>query len=404
MLPASIKDDFPILRREVRGRPLRYLDNAATTQKPKAVLDTLQRFYAEENANVHRGVHHLSERATLAYDAARERVRRYLNAELAEEIVFVRGTTEAVNLIAATLGRSMVKADDEVLITALEHHSNLVPWQLLCQEKGAQLKVLPINDRGELVLDTLDALLTPRTRLFALTHVSNALGTVTPVRELIQRAHAHGVPVVVDGAQAVAHTKVDVRALDADFYAFSGHKVYGPTGIGAVYGKRARWEALPPYQSGGDMIADVSFEETTFAPMPAKFEAGTPNIAGAIGLAAALDYVEGVGLEAIAAHEHALLEQGLSLLGALPGLRLVGTPAERAGVISFVLEGIHPHDVGTLLDGAGVAVRAGHHCAQPLMTRFGLPGTVRASLGLYNTEADLLALRDGLIEARRFFG
>lgn len=404
MLSPELRQDFPILHREVHGRPLRYLDNAATTQKPAAVVEALRRYYEEENANVHRGVHHLSERATLAYDKARDRVRRFLNAKQPEEIVFVRGTTEGINLIASTLGRSTVKAGDEVLITAMEHHSNLVPWQLLCEEKGASLKVVPINDRGELRLEEVEKLLSPRTRLFAVTHVSNALGTVNPLRELIDQAHARGIPVLVDGAQAVAHAKVDVRALGADFYAFSGHKVYGPTGIGAVYGKAELWDRLPPYQSGGDMIAEVTFEKTTFAPMPARFEAGTPNIAGAVGLAAALDYVEGIGLDRIAAHEHALLEYGLSQLASVPGLRMVGTPAERAGVLSFVLEGIHPHDVGTLLDRAGVAVRAGHHCAQPLMARFGLPGTVRASLALYNERADLDALRDGLLEARRFFG
>lgn len=404
MLPTSVRDDFPILRREVHGKPLRYLDNAATTQKPRQVIDAVRRYYEEENANVHRGVHHLSERATLAYDRARERVRRFLNAEAAEEIVFVRGTTEAINLLASTLGRSTVKAGDRVLVTAMEHHSNLVPWQLLCEEKGATLDVLPITDRGELRLEALEPLLTARTRVFALTHVSNALGTVNPVKDLIAQAHARGIPVVVDGAQAVAHQKVDVRELGADFYAFSGHKVYGPTGIGAVWGKGARWEALPPYQSGGDMIAEVRFEKTTFAPMPAKYEAGTPNIAGAVGLAAALDYLEGVGIAKAAAHEHALLEHGLARLQEVEGLQLVGTPAERAGVISFVLKGIHPHDLGTLLDRQGIAVRAGHHCAQPLMSRFGLPGTVRASVALYNEKADLDALHDGLVKARRFFG
>jgi cysteine desulfurase/selenocysteine lyase len=403
-LPDSVFADFPILRREVHGRPLRYLDNAATTQKPQVVVDVLRRFYEDQNANVHRGVHHLSEQATLAYDRARERVRKFLNAPSAEEIVFVRGTTEAINLIASTFGRSRVKAGDEVLITALEHHSNLVPWQLLCEEKGATLKVVPVDDRGELSLSAVEPLLTPRTKLFALTHVSNALGTVNPVRELVALAHAHGVPVVVDGAQAVAHAKVDVQALDADFYAFSGHKVYGPTGIGALYGKAKWWEEMPPYQSGGDMIAEVTFEKTTFAPMPARFEAGTPNIAGAIGLEAALGYVERLGPEAIEAHEHQLLEYGLGELAKVPGLRLVGEPAHRAGVISFVVERIHPHDLGTFLDRKGVAVRAGHHCAQPLMSRFGLAGTVRASVAVYNQQADLDALREGLLEARRFFG
>jgi cysteine desulfurase/selenocysteine lyase len=297
-----------------------------------------------------------------------------------------------------------VKAGDRVLVTAMEHHSNLVPWQLLCEEKGATLDVLPITDRGELRLEALEPLLTARTRVFALTHVSNALGTVNPVKDLIAQAHARGIPVVVDGAQAVAHQKVDVRELGADFYAFSGHKVYGPTGIGAVWGKGARWAALPPYQSGGDMIAEVSFEKTTFAPMPARYEAGTPNISGAVGLAAALDYLEGVGIAKAAAHEHALLEHGLARLKEVEGLQLVGTPTERAGVISFVLKGIHPHDLGTLLDQHGIAVRAGHHCAQPLMSRFGLPGTVRASVALYNENADLDALHDGLVKARRFFG
>lgn len=404
MLSPSVRNDFPLLARAVHGKPLVYLDNAATTQKPRAVIDAVRRYYEEENANVHRGVHHLSERATLAYDRARERVRRFLNAPHADEVVFVRGTTEAVNLLAATLGRSTVGPGDRVLITAMEHHSNLVPWQLLCEEKGATLDVLPVDDQGELRLEALDKLLTSRTRLFAVAHVSNALGTVNPLPELIRAAHARDIPVVVDGAQAVAHAEVDVQALGADFYAFSGHKLYGPMGIGVLWGRRERWEKLPPYQSGGDMISEVRFEKTTWAPMPAKFEAGTPNVAGAVGLAAALDYLDGIGRPAVAAHEQTLLDHGLRALEDVEGLKLVGTPRHRAGVISFVLKGIHPHDLGTVLDRAGIAVRAGHHCAQPLMERFGLAGTVRASVGLYNRPEELDALAAGLREARRFFG
>jgi len=380
----------------VHGRRLVYLDNAATTQKPQAVIDRISHFYTHENANVHRGVHVLSERATDSYEQARETVRRFLRATDRQEIVFVRGTTEAINLVASSYGGSCIGRDDEVLITTMEHHSNIVPWQILCEEKGARLRVAPITDAGELRLDEFEALLSDRTKIVAVVHVSNALGTVNPIEDIVRIAHSRGVPVLVDGAQAVAHTKVDVQALDCDFYTFSGHKIFGPTGIGVLYGKAALLDAMPPYQAGGDMISSVSFERTLYNVLPYKFEAGTPNIAGGIAFGAALDYVSGLGLTAIARHEHDLLTYATEALSAIEGLRIVGTAREKAGVLSFVLDGIHPHDIGTVLDREGIAIRTGHHCAQPVMDRFGLPATARASFGLYNTREEIDALVAGI--------
>jgi cysteine desulfurase / selenocysteine lyase len=400
---ARIRADFPILDQEVRGRPLVYLDSAATTQKPQSVIDALVRYYTHDNANVHRGVHALSERATQAYEGARERVRRFINARDVKELVFVRGYTEAINLVAQSYGGSRVGPGDEVLITAMEHHSNIVPWQMLCERVGATLKVAPVDGRGELRLEALDALLTERTRLFAVTHVSNALGTVNPVRELVRRAHARGVPVLVDGAQAMQHFRVDVRELDCDFYVLSGHKMFGPTGIGVLYGKASVLESMPPWQGGGDMILTVTMEKTVYNRLPYRFEAGTPDIAGAVGLAAALDYLDGVGLDAIAAHDRELLEYGAGALEQVPGLTLLGRARERSGVLSFVLEDVHAHDVGTILDREGIAIRAGHHCAQPLLACFGVAATARASLALYNTREDVDALVRGLHKVREVF-
>ncbi len=399
----KVRRDFPILERRVHGKRLVYLDNAATSQKPRAVIDAISRYYEQGNANIHRGVHFLSVQATEAHDAARTTVQAFLNARDAHEIVFVRGATEAINLVAQSYGRTHVAAGDEVLITALEHHSNIVPWQILCQEKKAQLKVVPINDRGELVLEQFEKLLGPRTRIVAVTQVSNALGTVVPVRQLIELAHSRGVPVLVDGAQAIPHFSTDVQALDCDFYVFSGHKVYGPTGIGVLYGKAALLEGMPPYQSGGDMISSVSFEKTTYNKLPYKFEAGTPDIAGAIGLHAALQYLNELGMENIAAHEDALLAYATETVAAIPGVRLIGTADQKVGVLSFVLEGVHPHDIGTILDQEGIAIRTGHHCAQPIMERFGVPATARASFGLYNTHAEVDALVEGIQKVREVF-
>ena len=399
-----VADDFPILARPVHGRRLTYLDNGATTQKPNAVIEAEARFYRESNANIHRGVHWLSQHATELYDAARVTVQRFIGAARADEIVFTRGTTEAINLVANTWGRKTLKAGDEILITTLEHHSNIVPWQMLCEQTGAVLKVAPVNDAGEVEQDAFDALLGERTRLVAITHVSNALGTVNPVARMVERAHAVGAVVLVDGAQAVAHQAVDVQALGCDFYVFSGHKLYGPTGIGALYGRARLLADMPPWHGGGDMIRTVSFERSTYAEPPQRFEAGTPNIAGAVGLAAAIDYVQGLGMEAIAAHEHALLERATAALTAIPGLRMVGTAREKTGILSFVIEHIHPHDLGTILDSEGVAIRAGHHCAMPLMTRFGIPGTARASLAVYNNDEDIAALVAAIDKAQDLFG
>ncbi|MCP5310947.1 cysteine desulfurase [Cognatazoarcus halotolerans] len=403
-LRLEVAGDFPILSRTVHGRRLVYLDNGATTQKPETVIEAERTFYRESNANIHRGVHWLSQHATDLYEAGRKTVQRFINAAKAEEVVFTRGTTEAINLVAQSWGRAQLKAGDEILITTMEHHSNIVPWQLLCEQTGAVLKVAPINDAGELELDAFAALLGERTRLVAITHVSNALGTVNPLAGLIEQAHAVGATVLVDGAQAVAHQAVDVQALGCDFYAFSGHKLYGPTGIGALYGRHALLAAMPPWQGGGDMIRTVSFERSTYADVPQRFEAGTPNIAGVVGLAAAIDYVSGIGMASIAVHEHALLEHATATLNGIPGLRLIGTAANKAGILSFMVDGIHPHDLGTILDAEGVAIRAGHHCAMPLMTRFGIPGTARASLGVYNDEADIAALAEAIEKAQHMFG
>ena len=399
----SFAADFPILSRPVHGRRLVYLDNAATTHKPDAVIEAERAFYRESNANIHRGVHWLSQHATDLHEAAREKVRRLLNAARADEIVFTRGTTEAINLVAQSWGRANLKPGDEILVTGMEHHSNIVPWQLLCAQTGAVLRHVPITDSGELEPGAFESLLGPRTRLVAVVHVSNALGTVNPVEEMTRKAHAVGALVLVDGAQAVAHQKVDVRAIGCDFYAFSGHKLYGPTGIGALYGRRELLAAMPPWQGGGDMIRTVSCEGSTWAEPPARFEAGTPNIAGAVALGAAIDYVEGVGLERIAAHEHALLARATEAVQQLPGVRLYGTAPGKAGILSFTVQGIHPHDLGTILDAEGVAIRAGHHCAMPVMTRFGIPGTARASFALYNDERDVDALVAAIGKAQRLF-
>jgi cysteine desulfurase / selenocysteine lyase len=400
----AVRKDFPILHQQIRGKPLVYLDSAATSQKPRAVIDAIARYYFEDNANVHRGVHLLSERATKDYEDAREKVRRFVNAAHAHEIVFVRGTTEAINLVAQTYGRNKLRAGDEILVTEMEHHSNIVPWQLLCEEKGATLRVAPIDDEGQLQLEELERLLGPRTRLLALAHVSNALGTVNPVRRIVEMAHRRKVPVLLDGAQAVPHLAVDVQALGCDFYAFSGHKLFGPTGIGVLYGRSELLEQMPPWQGGGDMISSVTFEKTTWNKLPYKFEAGTPDIAGAVGLGAAIDYLGGLGLAAVAAHEHDLLSYGTAALAEVPGLRLIGTAKEKAAVLSFVLGDLHPHDVGTVLDREGIAIRTGHHCAQPLMRRFGVTGTARASLAFYNRRQEIDALVSGLHKVREILG
>jgi len=400
----AIRRDFPILQIRVRGKPLVYLDSGATSQKPQAVIDTITRFYEAENANIHRGVYYLSERATEAYEAARVRIQRALNAREAGEVVFVRGTTEAINLVAYSFVRPALAPGDEILVSAMEHHSNIVPWQLVAGERGARIRVIPMNDRGELAMDDLTSLIGPRTRMVAVTHVSNALGTVNPVEEIVSIAHSRGVPVLVDGAQAVPHGPVDVQRLGCDFYAFSGHKAFGPTGIGVLYGRAERLAAMQPFQGGGDMIRSVTFERTEYADPPARFEAGTPNISGAIGLAAALDYVESIGWDVIQPHEADLLCHATSLLEAIPGVRLIGTARHKAAVVSFVLDGVHPHDLGTIADQEGVAIRAGHHCAQPVMERFGVPATARASLAFYNNRQDIEALAAAVTKARKVFG
>jgi cysteine desulfurase/selenocysteine lyase len=399
-----LRADFPILGRRVRGKPLVYLDNAATSQKPQVVIDAVTRFYSSDNANIHRGVHFLSERATLAYDAVRQKVARFLNAGSVREIVFTRGTTESINLVAQSFGRSVLRPGDEVLITGMEHHSNIVPWQLVCEQTGARVRAVPITGTGELDLEAFDRLLGERTRLVALVHLSNALGTVNPVRELVVRAHARGVPVLVDGAQSAPHLGVDVQSLDCDFFACSGHKMFGPTGVGVLYGRESLLERMPPWQGGGDMIASVTLERSTWAPVPAKFEAGTPMIAEVIGLGAAIDYLNAVGLAAIAAWEHELLATATERVREIDGLRLVGTAREKASVLSFVMDGVHPHDVGTVLDDEGVAIRAGHHCAQPVMQHFGVPATARASFAVYNTLEEIDVLVGGLRRVRKVFG
>lgn len=401
---ARVREDFPVLAERVHGKPLAYLDNAATAQKPRAVLHRLARYYETENSNIHRGVHRLSEKATQAYEDARGTLRRFVNAAEDREIVFVRGATEAINLVARCYGGARLQPGDEVVVSAMEHHSNIVPWQIVCREKGARLRVVPIDDRGDMVLEEYHRLLGPRTRMVALPHVSNALGTVNPVRELVRAAHGVGAPVLIDGAQGAPHAVVDVQDLDCDFYAFSGHKLYGPTGVGVLYGKADLLEAMPPYQGGGDMILSVSFERTEYNVLPYKFEAGTPHIAGVVGLGAAVDYLDALGLDAVAAHEDRLLTYAVERLTRTPGVRFIGTPKRRASLVSFVLDGVHAHDVGTILDREGVAVRTGHHCAMPVMERYGVPATVRASFGCYNTETEVDALADGLEKAGRIFG
>jgi cysteine desulfurase / selenocysteine lyase len=399
-----VRRDFPILDRTVNGRPLVYLDSGASSQRPVAVLRAVEQYETHSHANIHRGVHALSQAATEAFEGARERVRRFINARSTKEIIFVRGTTEAINLVAQSYARPRFKAGDEIIVTALEHHANIVPWQMVCEQTGCTLKVAPINKRGELLFDEYVKLLSPRTKLVAIAHVSNALGSILPVKRIVDAAHAQGAVVLVDGAQAVPHAHVDVRALGCDFYAFSGHKLYGPTGIGVLYGREELLQSMPPWQGGGDMILTVSFEKTTYSDLPAKFEAGTPNISGAVGLAAAMDYVESLGLDAIAAHEHRLVELATAELQKIPGIQIVGTAANKASIVSFTLDGVHPHDLGTILDHEGVAVRTGHHCAMPLMTFLGLPATARASFGVYNTEQDVASLVAALGKAREVFG
>jgi cysteine desulfurase/selenocysteine lyase len=400
---ARIRADFPILAREVYGKPLVYLDNAATTQKPRVVIDAIRRFYEETNANIHRGLHFLSERATEQYESVRSKVRDFLGAGDDREIVFTRGTTEAINLVAASWGRWQLRPGDEIVLSAMEHHSNIVPWQLVCEATGAKIRVIPMDDSGELQLEQYEKLLGPRTKLVAITHVSNALGTVNPVEKIVAAAKAVGARVLVDGAQAVPHLPVNVQALGCDFYAFSGHKLFGPTGVGVLWGRAELLDAMPPYQGGGEMIRTVTFERSTWNHIPHKFEAGTPPIAEVIGLGAAIDYVEQVGREAISQHEHGLLARAIQGLSAVPGVRIVGTAKHKAAVVSFVLDGIHPHDVGTILDREGIAIRAGHHCAQPLMQRLGLVATARASFALYNTVEEADALVAGVAKVIEVF-
>jgi cysteine desulfurase/selenocysteine lyase len=399
----ELSKDFPALHQHVHGKPLVYLDNAATSQKPQSVIDAVTRFYEQDCSNIHRGVHLLSERATKAYEDVRLKAQHFIHAANPAEVIFVRGATEAINLVAQTYGRKHVQAGDTVLVSAMEHHSNIVPWQMLCEEKGAHLRVIPMNGRGELLLDEYEKLLTPKPKIVAITHVSNALGTINPVKQMIRAAHERNIPVLIDGAQAVPHLQVDVQDLECDFYAFSAHKMYGPTGIGILYGKKHLLEAMPPYQGGGDMISSVTFEKTTYNDLPHKFEAGTPNIAGVIGLGAAIDYLTHIGLDKVAAHEHDLLAYATEQFTRLPGVRIIGTAKEKAAVLSFVLDGIHPHDIGTILDQEGIAVRTGHHCAQPVMQFFSIPATTRASFALYNTEAEIDALTRGVKKVQEMF-
>ncbi len=401
---ARIRKDFPILERTIRGKPLVYINNAATTQKPRAVIDAVSRYYAHYNSNVHRGLDELTEQATEAFETARAKAQSFIGAADEREVVFVRGTTEAINLVAQSFVRPRMREGDEILITEMEHHSNIVPWQLVCEQTGARLRVLPFDERGELVLEQLDQLLTPRTRFLALAHVSNALGTVNPVGQIVDAARAAGVPVLVDGAQAAPHLRVDVRELGCDFYAFSGHKTYGPTGIGVLYGRAELLDAMPPYHGGGEMIRSVTFERTTYHDIPYKFEAGTPNTAGAIGLGAAIDYLAGIDAAALQAHEEEVLAYATEKVSEVPGVRVTGTAKEKVSIVSFVMEGVHAHDVGTILDREGVAARAGHHCAQPVMQHFGVPATTRASFGLYNTRQEVDRLIEGLHRVHEIFG
>ena len=400
----QVRKDFPILAQKVHGKLLVYLDNGATSQKPRAVIEALNHYYAEQNSNIHRGVHHLSERATAAYEAAREKVRRFVNARREQEIVFVRGTTEAINLVAQSYGRTFLKEGDEIIISAMEHHSNIVPWQMLCEQVHARLRVIPMNHDGELVIDEYRQLLNEKTKFVSVAHVSNALGTIVPVKEMVKLAHERGVPVLVDGAQAVPHLKVDVQDIGCDFYAFSGHKMFGPTGVGILYGRSELLDVMPPYQGGGDMISLVTFEKTHYNVLPYKFEAGTPHIAGGIGLGAAIDYLAALDWQQLSSHEDDLLAYATGALSDIEGLRIIGNAKEKAGVISFVFDHLHAHDVGTILDQEGVAVRAGHHCAMPVMQRFGVPATTRASFALYNTREEIDALVKAVRKALKVFG
>ncbi len=401
---ARIRQDFPILEQKINGRPLVYLDSAASSQKPRAVIESIRDCYSRYYSNIHRGVHRLSEQSTTAYEAARVKVQKFLNARESREVIFVRSTTEAINLVAQTYGRKFVGSGDEVLITTMEHHSNIVPWQMLCEEKGAALKVAPINDDGELLMEEFRRLLTPRTRIVALVHISNSLGTVNPVREIVELAHDQGAVVLLDGAQAAPHLEIDVQGIGCDFYAFSGHKLYGPSGVGVLYGREKWLEEMPPYQGGGDMISTVTFEKTTYNSLPFKFEAGTPNITGGIGLGAAIDYLEGLDLAAARAHEQDLLDRTVTALSEFTGLRIIGQARDRASNVSFVLDRIHAHDIGTILDQEGIAVRTGHHCTQPLMKRFGVPATARVSFAIFNTREEIAALVGGLQSVRKVFG
>ena len=400
---SKIRKDFPILKQKIHGKPLVYLDNGATSQKPQIVIDTLNRYYAAENSNIHRGVHFLSERATAAYETARHKIKRFINARSEQEIIFVRGTTEAINLVAQSYGRTFLKRGDEIIVSAMEHHSNIVPWQMLCEQIGARLRVIPINHDGEIVFDEYRRLLSEKTKFISVTHVSNALGTIVPVKDIVRLARERHVPVFLDGAQAVPHLKVDIQDLDCDFYAFSGHKLFGPTGVGVLYGRAELLDAMPPYQGGGDMISLVTFEKTHYNTLPYKFEAGTPHIAGGIGLAAAIDYLDGLDWKQVAAHEHDLLAYATTALYRIEGLSIFGTAKEKASVISFVFDHVHAHDVGTILDQEGVAVRAGHHCAMPVMQRFGVPATTRASFALYNTREEVDVLVRGIHRALQVF-
>jgi cysteine desulfurase / selenocysteine lyase len=401
---ARIREDFPILKETVHGKPLVYFDNGATSQKPQSVIDAIDRYYREENSNIHRGVHHLSERATVAYEAAREKIQGFVNAKASSEIIFVRGTTEAINLAAQSYGRNFLQPGDEIVVSAMEHHSNIVPWQMLCEQIGARLRVIPINHDGEIVMEEYRRLLNRKTKFVSVAHVSNALGTVVPVKELIALAHERGVPVLLDGAQAAPHLKIDVQDLDCDFYAFSGHKVFGPTGVGVLYGRAELLEKMPPYQGGGDMISLVTFEKTHYNVVPYKFEAGTPHIAGGIGLGAAIDYLQKLDWEQVAAHEHKLLGYATDALSSIDAVRIIGTAKEKAGVVSFVVDHVHAHDVGTILDQEGVAIRAGHHCAMPVMQRFGVPATARASFAFYNTIEEIDAMIQAIHRVLKVFG
>jgi cysteine desulfurase/selenocysteine lyase len=400
----NIRDDFPILKQKIGGKKLVYLDNAATSQKPKLVIDAMNRYYTEENSNIHRGVHYLSELATQSYEAARRNIHKHINSNSEEEIIFVRGTTEAINLVAQSYGRQNLKEGDEVIISAMEHHSNIVPWQMLRDEKGLNLRVIPINDKGELFVDKYETMFNSRTKMVALVHISNVLGTINPVKEMISIAHRNGVPVLIDGAQAVPHSRIDVKDLDCDFCAFSAHKMYGPTGVGVLYGKEKHLESMPPYQGGGDMIKSVSFERTIYNDLPHKFEAGTPNIAGGVGFGATIDYLNKIDFESALKHEEFLLKYATDELLKIDGLRIIGTAKHKASVISFVLENIHPHDIGTILDDEGIAIRTGHHCAQPVMKCFEVPATARASFGIYNTKEEVDTLIRGIHRVKKVFG